>query len=813
MGCCGPGAELALLALDVRGSGQEVLLASRIVDDGVRQTDLSVPTVHCGLCIRTIEKALGGLAGVESARVNLSTRRTTVRWRSDGAPPPFIETLKQVGFEAHLFDVEPDNGHGELSELIRALAVAGFAASNIMLLSVSIWSGAEPETRDLFHWLSAIIALPALAYSGRIFFRSAWQALRHRRTNMDVPISIGVLLAFGMSLYDTTQHGSYAYFDASISLLFFLLIGRTLDHIMRERARLAVNGLARLAARGALVVQADGTHVYLPVSDIRIGATLMLAAGERVPVDATVIKGVSELDVSLVSGEHTPLPATIGSVLRAGTLNLTGPLTIVATATADNSFLGEMLRMMEAAEQGRSTYRRISDRAASLYAPVVHLTALLTFAGWLAATGDVHRAVTIAIAVLIITCPCALGLAVPMVQVVAARRLFESGIMVKDGGGLERLAEIDTIVFDKTGTLTSGIPRLVGFGAIDHRVIAIAAGLAGHSRHPYSRALVDAAASHPASPIEFDEISEHPGFGLEARAGTVVYRLGRPQWALAHRADVERMSEDESVVLAKDGSRLAVFRFEDHLRVDAARAVAELKDTSLRVEIVSGDREAPVRLIAAELGVPHFAAVLPGGKAAHIAALEASGRKVLMIGDGLNDAPALAAAHASMAPASAVDVGRNAADLVFLRESLSAVPQAISIARNASQLVRQNFGFAIAYNVVAVPFAILGHVTPLTAAVAMSGSSIVVVANALRLKGWRRIAPRLAQSTPTTAVFGGRRMMDYFYLIPIAIGLGLTALAAFMWSLRSGQYDDLDGAAERILHEETDAPIRRTPSA
>ena len=291
MGCCGSGAELALLLPDARAAGEEVLLASRIVADGVRQTDLSVPAIHCGACIRTVETALGGLAGVESARVNLSTKRATVRWRADSAPPPFIETLKRAGFEAHLFDIEPDRKDGALSELIRALAVAGFAASNIMLLSVSIWSGAEAETRDLFHWLSAIIALPALAYSGRIFFRSAWQALKHGRTNMDVPISLGVLLAFGMSLYETVQHGPHAYFDAAISLLFFLLIGRTLDHMMRERARLAVKGLARLAARGALVVQADGTQVYLPVSDIRIGATLMLAAGERVPVDATVIKG------------------------------------------------------------------------------------------------------------------------------------------------------------------------------------------------------------------------------------------------------------------------------------------------------------------------------------------------------------------------------------------------------------------------------------------------------------------------------------------------------------------------------------------
>jgi Cu2+-exporting ATPase len=742
MGGCCPGAELATLLPDARANGEEVLLASRIVADGLRQTDLSVPTIHCGACIGAIEKALGGLAGVESARVNLSTKRVTVRWRSDAAPPPFVDTLNRVGFEAHLFDGGSSDHDSGLSELIRALAVAGFAASNIMLLSVSIWSGAETETRELFHWLSAIIALPALAYSGRIFFRSASQAIRHGRTNMDVPISLGVLLAFGMSFYETVHHGPHAYFDASISLLFFLLIGRTLDHMMRERARLAVKGLGRLAACGALVVQSDGTRVYLPVSEIEAGMTIMLAAGERVPVDATVAKGRSELDVSLVSGEHTPLLATVGSVLRAGTLNLTGPLTVVATATADNSFLGEMVRMMEAAEQGHSSYRRVADRAASLYAPVVHLTAFLTFAGWLLATGDVHHALTIAVAVLIITCPCALGLAVPMVQVVAARRLFENGIMVKDGGALERIAEIDTVVFDKTGTLTSGVPRLVRSRGLDPEVVAIAAAMALHSHHPYSRALVKAAVDYLPSRIIFDEVSEHPGYGLAARTGTDVYRLGRPEWALADWGCAGPMSGDVSVVLSKDGSRLADFRFEDRLRVDAATAIAELKDDGLEVQVVSGDRETPVGVIAAEFGVSHLAGVLPGGKIRHIAALEASGRRVLMVGDGLNDTPALAAAHASMAPASAVDVGRNAADMVFLRESLAAVPRAISVAREASRLVRQNLALAVAYNVVAVPIAIMGYVTPLIAAVAMSASSIAVVTNALRLGARKKIAER-----------------------------------------------------------------------
>ena len=754
MSCCAPGSEMAL-GIDASGRADEILLASRMVGDGIRQTDLSVPGVHCGGCIHRIEKALNALPGIEAARVNLSSKRATIRWQADAPPPPFIETLQGIGYEAHLYDVKADGKDNTLAELIRALAVAGFAASNIMLLSVSVWAGADPTTRDLFHWLSALIALPALAYSGRVFFRSAWRVLRHGHTNMDVPISIGVCLAFGLSLYETFHHGPHAYFDASISLLFFLLIGRTLDHLMRERARTAVKGLAQLAARGALVQRADGTRDYLPVNEIATGMTILLAAGERVPVDARVISGQSDIDRSLLTGESVPVPARDGTLLQAGTLNLTGPLTIVATAVANDSFLAEMMRLMEAAESGRSAYRRIADRAARLYAPVVHSVALLTCIGWWIATGDAHRAITIAIAVLIITCPCALGLAVPMVQVVAARRLFEQGILLKDGGALERLAEIDAVVFDKTGTLTLGQPRLLDADAIDPSALGIAAAMAMHSRHPYSRALAAArAVDLPA--LSATDVSEHPGAGMEARIGPHTYRLGRAEWALSstmvHGAD----SRSADVVLARDGQRLASFAFEDRLRDGARDAIAELTRDGFAIEVLSGDRDATVRRIASELGAGHLADVSPSGKVDRVAVIEASGRKVLMVGDGLNDAPALAAAHASMAPASAADIGRNAADLVFLHESLRAVPQAIRIARAAAQLVQQNLGLAVIYNIVAVPIAVMGYVTPLVAAVAMSSSSVVVIANALRLRGAGRPqrAPRVARLTTAQPVAG-----------------------------------------------------------
>lgn len=737
MTCCAP--TDALLEIEVlrqtNSTPEEMLVASHDLGDGTRQTDLSVPGVHCGACMASIEKALSALPGVVSARVNLSMKRVAIKWRAaSGMPPDFVSALLAIGYQSHLFSMAQDGTDPELSRLIKALAVAGFSAMNIMLLSVSVWSGADSGTRQAFHLISAALALPAILYSGRIFYASAWSVLRRGRTNMDVPISIGVTLAFALSLYDTIHNAPHAYFDAATSLLFFLLIGRTLDHIMREKARSAVAGLARLAPGGATVLDVDGQRRYVPVSDIAPGTTLLIAAGDRVPVDGIVASGASELDCSLVSGESAPRQVEAGAAVQAGLMNLTGALTIRATARAQDSFLAEMVRMMEAAEGGRARYRRLADRASALYSPVVHAIALSSFLGWLFATGDWHASITIAIAVLIITCPCALGLAVPIVQVVAARRLFERGVMVKDGSALERLAEIDTVVFDKTGTLTMGAPRLVNARHIDPGALETAARMAAVSRHPMSAAINAAATTIPPGLPVFDEVLEHPGCGLEARSGNSVYRLGRPDWALGRAAaDIEDDHFSVSV-LTRNGYVLARFLFEDRLRRDAQDTVDSLQRQGLAVAILSGDRRSVVKDLASRLRIGCFMSeMLPSSKVDRVAALAASESKVLMVGDGLNDAPALATAHVSMAPATAADVGRNAADFVFLHEGLSAVTDALEISRRAGTLVRQNFALAIGYNAVAVPVAIAGYVTPLVAAVAMSLSSILVVANAMRL--------------------------------------------------------------------------------
>ncbi|WOS61938.1 heavy metal translocating P-type ATPase [Sinorhizobium fredii] len=735
MSCCsGIAVPLADASAPKVASAKEIWLASRDLGDGLRQVLLALPDVHCAACIAAVETALRKIPGVELARVNLSTKRVTITWRAtDGGCPDFAGALAEIGYAAHPTSFEDDSRDPLLASLLKALAVAGFSAMNIMILSVSVWSGADPATRHAFHLVSAALALPAVAYSGRIFYRSAWKALSRGRANMDVPISVGVLLAFALSVYDTVQNAPYVYFDGSTSLLFVLLAGRTLDHLMRGRARSAAGALARLAPQGANIILPGGAIDYVPLPDVRPGMHLLVAAGERVPVDAVVVNGISKVDCSLVTGESRWKHAEVGTAIQSGVLNLANPLTLAATASADSSFLAEMTRMMEAAESGRSTYRRIADRAAALYAPVVHGVALISLFGWFHATGDLHHAVTIAVAVLIITCPCALGLAVPMVQVVAVRRLFERGIMVRDGSAFERLNEVDTVLFDKTGTLTLGEVRLVDAGGIPPDILCVAAAMAKYSKHPASVAIAAASADGGQFSGTFDEVEELHGCGIEARAGDMVYRLGRPSWASATPPPTGRESRSTSV-LSRNGETIAIFSFEDALRPGARALVDFLQAAGLSVGIVSGDNRAAVSSVARQLAVEDFSAeLLPSEKVDVIRALSGAGRKVLMIGDGLNDAPALAAAHVSIAPSSATDIGRSASDFVFLGHNLLAVKEIVRTGSRADALIRQNFGLAIAYNIVSVPFAIAGQVTPLAAAIAMSLSSIAVVANALRL--------------------------------------------------------------------------------
>jgi len=736
MTCCTMNAESVLALSSSAHSSEEIILSSHPVGEGLRQLDLSVPEVHCGGCITAIESALAGLPFVKKARVNLTAKRVSCVYHETLGgrpvdPADILEAIASRGYRAHPFAPMTAENDNLRNQLLLAVGVSGFAAANIMLLSVSVWSGADAATRDMFHWISAMIAAPALIYAGRFFFSSAWNVLKQGRTNMDVPISLAVTLSYAVSLWETMHHGEHAWFDASVSLLFFLLIGRTLDHIMREKARAAINGLARLAPRGALVLSADGSKRFVLVDEISIGDEVAIAAGERIPVDGVVASGASEIDLSIVTGESSPVAVEPDSEVRSGAMNLTGSLIVRATKTAGNSLLAEIIGLMEAAEGGRARYRRIADRAAALYSPAVHLLAIVSFLAWGLLGGDWKQAMLIAVSVLVITCPCALGLAVPVVQVVATGELFRKGIMVKDGSALERLAEVDAVAFDKTGTLTMGLPRLVKTKAVDDEAIATATSMAAHSRHPLSQAL---AHGTPVAPKFIDTVREIPGGGLEATIGHSIYRLGSAKFACpGHAQAPSQDARFSEVVLSRDGSALAWFYFDDTLRPGAAEAIAQLATCGIGATILSGDRALVVEHTAQVLGIRSaFGSLTPKQKVEECKRL-GSQHRVLMVGDGINDAPALAAAHVSMAPASASDIGRHAADLVFFNDRLDAVPEAIAVARRAAKIIRQNFVLAIGYNVLAVPIALAGYATPLIAAIAMSTSSVIVVTNALRL--------------------------------------------------------------------------------
>ncbi|NTJ42499.1 cadmium-translocating P-type ATPase [Agrobacterium larrymoorei] len=730
------------------------MMASRDLGQGMRQIDLSVPGVYCGTCITTVETVLKALPVVERARVNLSSKRVSVIWKEilDGDrtnPGVIAEALASKGYEVHLFGNGEEASDELRNQLIRAVGLTGFASMNVMLLSISVWSGADAATRDMFHWLSALIATPALIYGGRFFYKSAYTALRHGRTNMDVPIAIAITLTYVVSIWETMHSATHVWFDGTVSLLFFLLIGRTLDHVMRDKARSAIAGLARLSPRGATVLLADGTRDYLPVNEIEPGNSIAVAAGERVPVDGEVVSGSSDLDVSIANGESAPRVVRVGDAVQAGTLNLTGPIIIKATAIAKDSFLAEIIGLMEAAEGGRARYRRLADRAAQYYAPVVHLLALIAFVAWGVFGGDWKQALLVAIAVLIITCPCALGLAVPVVQVVAAGRMFKNGIMVKDGSAMERLAEIDTVLFDKTGTLTIGKPRLVNGSDISEATMRLAATIAANSRHPLSQALYGGVAG----PFpDFKEITEIPGCGVEARGPLGVYRLGSRAFSCKQNAVASGTDGTSEVVLSLNHMEIAQFCFEDSLRPGVKETVFEFNRACFATEIVSGDRPSAVEALARRVGINKWqGSMAPSEKVGRCEELAAANRKVLMVGDGINDAPALAAAHVSIAPASAADIGRKATDFVFMHSDLRAVAFAVNISKRAGRLIRQNFALAIGYNIIAVPIALAGYATPMIAAIAMSTSSIIVVVNALRLNGFEQQVTASAGSTSVGA--------------------------------------------------------------
>jgi len=703
--------------------------------DGAWRFEAAIDGMTCAACIGEIESGLRDLPGLETARVNYTNRRLALEWRDDQFDLAAVfERLRRMGYTLHPFELtESEREEMETSRwLLRCLAIAGFASMNIMLLSVGVWVGGDidPETRDLFHGVSALIALPAAAFAGQPFFRSAFAALRAGRLNMDVPISLGVLLALGMSVYETVTHAEHAYFDSAAMLLTFLLLGRFLDHAMRRKTRAVAANLAALRAPLACRLSADGAETLAPLAQIRPGDVVLVRPGERLPVDGVVASGASQLDESLITGETDRRAVAAGDQVYAGSMNYDGALTLRVEAAGGATLLDDIERLLEKATNARSRYVRLADRVSRFYAPMVHVAALATALFWLARGATFHDALMTAICVLIITCPCALALAVPAVQVVASGAMFRAGVLLNSADAIERLAEADTIVFDKTGTLTAPEPRVVNAAEIDVRMLDLAARLARASSHPLARAV---AQERPAA-AGLEAREEH-GLGVAATIDGVAARLGSPRFCAleAEVARLGRLDADVSLVAFRHGDNCALFKVRQTLRSDAAETVASLKARGFAIEILSGDRMETVEKIARALDVAEWRGALkPADKVARLDALRAAGRRVLMVGDGLNDAPALASAYVSVSPIDATQITQAAADAVFLGERLAPVLTMVDLARRARALMRQNLGLSVLYNILAVPLAMGGLLTPLIAAAAMSGSSILVTLNALR---------------------------------------------------------------------------------
>jgi len=702
-------------------------------EDGQASLDLLVRGARCAGCLAKIEREVQALPDVASARMNLTSGKLAVAFKgASGDPARVIDALEKAGYPAAPYDpTQAQAAHDrEGRRLILAMAVAAFGAMNTMMFSVPLWAGLfgqelGPATRTVMMWFSGAVGAPCAIYAGMPFFQSAWRSLKARRANMDVPISIGVILTLVISFSETVLGGRDAYFDAAVSLLFLLLIGRWLDHQLRARARSAAGDLLALQAPAAIRLDGQGAEHRVPISEVQPGDVLLVRAGERLPVDARIVSGASELDNSLLTGETAPVAVAQGQLCRAGALNLSGVLKLEAVARSEDSALSAIARLVEAGAQAKSKYVQLADKAAAVYVPVVHTAAALTFAGGWALGLGAREALIRAVAVLIVTCPCALGLAVPAVQITASARLFRKGVLVKSGAALERLAEVDHVVFDKTGVLTEGRPTLID---PIPAAVAMAAPLARASRHPLARAL----AAEAGEGTMASDVREHAGLGVEGVIDGRRARLGRAAFVGAP----DHGSGETELWFGFEGDTKVRFRFSDALRPDAARTVAALKAKGLTVEVLSGDVPAAVGRAAAEAGIADWRAGLsPQEKAEAIEALAARGRKVLMVGDGLNDAAALAKAHAAMAPGSALEASQNAADLVFSGEGLSAVAESYDLARSARRRAMENFGFAALYNALAAPAAMLGLVNPFVAALAMSGSSLVVTLNALRTGG------------------------------------------------------------------------------
>ncbi len=740
------------------------------VENGVNSIFLAIDGLHCAACVWLIETILKKQEDVLLARVNLSKKYLLLKWRgSKEKGNDLINLIHEIGYKLFPFDekILREEEKKYNNELLKCLAVAGFGAGNVMLFSFILWFSDLQKigaaTIDFMHFFSALIALPVIIYAARPFFSSAFRALKIRAMNMDLAISMAIFLACIVSLFESFRGAKIVYFDSAVMLVFFLLIGRYLDFKARKKAFAIATEFSLLAANYARQVLSDGSIKIIASKNIAQGMILLVVAGDKIPADAIIIEGESEIDTAIISGETLPKLAGIGYELFAGTINLAAPLKIKVIKNPQNSLLKAIIDIVEEVEGQKNKYVRLADRLSRSYAPVVHLLAFITFCLWcFFLNGSAEEALLNATAVLIITCPCALALAVPIVQTITISSLIKKGILTKSGEALEKINKIDVIVFDKTGTLTLGNPTLIAVHGINKKLSEeeekfyrkLSASMAQMSKHPLSQALVGGWREEKF----MLQTLENQGFGLIANFAGNEVKLGRKEFCqivgdveqLAGAGFEQQNASDELALNTSNHHALQgsttmqcflkyqddeiLFSFQDQLKSDAATTITQLQQLNKKLILLSGDNEATVCAIARSLNINKFyAQQTPVTKVELLKHLKQRGHTIMMIGDGLNDAPSLAFADISISFSKAADITQTIADIVIQGSQLGPILTTISLANKSIKLIKQNLLLALAYNLIAVPFAMAGSVTPLIAAIAMSSSSILVLLNSLRI--------------------------------------------------------------------------------
>ncbi len=718
----------------------------------IREIRLLVEGIHCAACVWLIEKALGQISGVLNSHVNLSSKKLFVRWDNQNVKlSQIISMLGNIGYAAVPYDpqVAENRLNRQNQKLLLRMAFAGFAMMNLLWISIALYSGADKgEFRNLFHWVGFVLATPTLLYSGFPFLHSAWTGLKFRRLTMDLPIAIGAVSTYSYSVFITVSQSTIGevYYDTVVNFLFVILIGRYLEAMSKRHAVISTQRLLDLQPRGATIWH-NGKETLIPIKAVKLGDIVLVRPGSLIPVDGVIIDGCCSVDESMLNGESCPVRKNVNDQVHAGTLNTDSAIKVRVSGILQNTSLGRIIELVEHAQASKSPIQCVADKIVPWFVSTTLLLASLSFLWWIP-TGF-ESALMTATAVLIITCPCAFGLATPMAIAAASGLGASRGILIKNGEVLESLSKTDHFVFDKTGTLTKGQMQVTSVFVIDDNneqtVVAFAAALERYSEHNIAKAIIKRAEQNQQNIDSVDQVQNHPGLGIKGKVDTVNVVVGSSSWLAENQIsrdqallsiETQRELKGETCIhVALNGSEAGLIIVADQLREDAKPLVDLLRQKGIRMTLLSGDKYGVAQFVAHQLGgMDTIAEVLPDDKEKFITKFQQNGNKVAMVGDGINDAPALARSDVGIALASGTEVSGESADIVLMNDELNKVNMAIDLSVRTLRTIRQNIAISVVYNVIMVPLAMMAVITPLVAAVAMPISSLLVILNAARIR-------------------------------------------------------------------------------